>query len=257
MKWSLAYTFFRSLTLDHLERSLYSVARQTAQPDELVFFDNNTDYTPEHIKAVIARHFDLGRWTMHFEKHGDPAKTTASWGQNRAIERCEHEFFVLGKADLIYDFRFFEWLIAAQQGVPRRLSTTWVYQMGYFSQAAHGSVDHAADLEPLGWREDPRRLLANRAPGWGEHKETQHDAPSFMTSKTAMAAAGWYDETLTKWGYWQQGLQHMMLVGQTEFKVVPEWGQFHMMHGIEGGERDPKPGFAQWMESKRMTGKGA
>src|SRR6187455_2540109 len=103
MTWSLIFTFFRSLTLDHLERSLYSLSKQTISPDCWLFFENNTDYSESEIKRVIAKHFDVDKLRFSFNKHGDPAKTTASWCQNTAIRMAKHDVFILAKADCIYD----------------------------------------------------------------------------------------------------------------------------------------------------------
>jgi len=69
MNWSLVYTFFRTLSLAHLERSIYSLSRQTVLPEDMIFFENNTDFSEDVIKLVVAKHFDLGRWRFYFNKH--------------------------------------------------------------------------------------------------------------------------------------------------------------------------------------------
>lgn len=245
MNWSLIYTFFRSLSLAHLERSLYSISRQTNLTEDLVFFENNTDFSEQDIKAVVAQHFDLNRWRFYFNKHGDPRKTTASWCQNQAIALGKHEVFILGKADLIYSFDFNERLVETfcyhshYGNQPMHFTTCHLMQMGYLSAAPHETVDHAADLEPLNWREDPKRLHANNKHSQ-YHTQTQGDAASFCTTKTAMNAAGWYDEDLVGWSLWQLDLQTMMQKRGVQFHVIPEVLMYHMLHKIpaEDGERD-------------------
>ena len=260
MKFSMVYTFFRTLSLAHLERSLYSLSKQTVQPDELIFFENNTDFSEDQIKAVVAQHFDLGRWQFHFNKHGDPRKTSASWCQNHAIALASHEVFILGKADLIYDFNFSGRLVEtfayhSHYGTePLHFSTCHLMQMPYYSQAGHDVVDHAADLEPLNWREDVQRLHGNKGIGCQYQTNTQGDAPSFCTTKTAMAEVDGYDEDLVGWGYWQMSLQWDMQAKGIQFHVIPECLMFHMLHSIEGPERSQELGMAEFDRSLRRQG---
>ena len=256
MKWSLVFTFFRSLSLAHLERSLYSLSRQTIKPDELLFFDNNTKFSEQEIKEVIAKHFRLEDWKLHFAKHGDPRKTSASWGQNTAIRLAIHDVFILGKADCIYDFNFCERLVStfAQQSHygnnPMHFVASYLFQMPFLSKASHQLVDHAADLEPLNWRENPQRLLANDI-GAQRHTAATEDAASHCTTKQAMGLAGWYDEELIGWGFWQIVLQSDMRQRGVKFHVIPEFLYFHMLHQIEVGERDLKKAQAEMMASSR------
>jgi len=260
MKWSLVYTFFRTLSLAHLERSLYSMSKQTVQPDELIFFENNTDFSEEQIKAEVAKYYDLARWKFHFNKHKDPRKTSASWCQNHAIKLASHEVFILGKADLIYDPTCCEKLVSTfayhshYGNQPLNFSCCYIMQMAYHSQAGHEVVDHAADLEPLNWREDVQRLHQNTGIGCQYQKNPQGDAPSFCTTKTAMAAVDWYDEDLIGWGYWQMSLQWDMQTRGIQFHVIPECLMFHMLHSIEGPERSQERGMVEFNSSARRRG---
>lgn len=255
MKWSLVYTFFRSLTLDHLERSLYSISRQTLKPDEYIFFDNNTDYSEEDIKKVISKHCNLSDWKLHFEKHHDPKKT-ASWCQNTAIRLSENDVFVLGKADCIYDFTFCYRLLTLfamkshYNNNPMNFTTCYLFQMPYLSKAPHDTVDHASDLEPLNWRENPQNLLKNSV-GAQLMNAVINDAASYCTTKHAMEAADWYDEELIGWGYWQLALQGAMHSKGINFHIIPEVLYFHMMHSIEGPERNLQRAHAEWLQSSR------
>lgn len=258
MNWSLVYTFFRTLTLAHLERSIYSISRQTKLPDDLVFFENNTDFSEGEIMAVVAKHFDPARWRFYFNKHGDPRKTSASWCQNNAIKLAKHEVFILGKADLIYDFNFCNRLVETfayhshYGNQPMHFATSHLMQMGYLSEASHEAVDHAADLEPLNWREDVQRLHANNKHAQ-YHTHTVNDAPSFCTTKAAMAAVDWYDEDLIGWGFWQLSLQADMQAKGVQFYVIPECLMFHMLHQIEGSDRCLQKAQAEFNQSSRRN----
>jgi len=241
MNWSLVYTFFRTLSIDHLERSIYTISKQTALPEDLIFFENNTDFSEDQIKEVVSKHFDLNRWKFFFNKHGDSRKT-ASWCQNTAIKLAQHDVFILGKADLIYDFNFCKRLVdtfayhSHYGNQPMHFSTSHLMQMGYLSAAPHEEVDHAADLEPLNWREDVQRLHQNNKHSQ-YHTATDGDAASYCTSKSAMESVNWYDEDLVGWGFWQLSLQTDMQAKGVQFHVIPECLMFHMLHKIEGPER--------------------
>ena len=250
MKWTLIFTFFRSLTLAHLERSLYSLSKQTVKPDEWLFFDNNTAYSEEEIRKVISQHFRLEDWKLNFEKHGDPKKTSASWCQNQAILRSSNETFVLTKADCIYDFTFCQRLLELHQGLPMRFVAAWMYQMGYLSQKSHQEVDHAADLEPLNWRENPRNLDQNKANG-RIHDAPDQDAASFCCTRDTISKAGWYDEYLLGWGFWQMDLQSQLRLLGVPFIIIKEILSWHMMHDIEGPERNLERAYAEWQRSPR------
>ena len=62
----MVYTFFRTLSLAHLERSLYSLSKQTVPFDEFIFFENNTDFSESEIMAVISKYFDPAKMVMSF-----------------------------------------------------------------------------------------------------------------------------------------------------------------------------------------------
>ncbi len=265
MNWSLVYTFFRTLSLSHLERSLFSLSKQTKLPEDMIFFENNTDFSEEQIKAVVAQHFDLSRWRFYFNKHGDPRKTSASWCQNHAIKLAKHDVFVLGKADLIYSFDFCERVTETfayhshYGNDPMHFTSTHLMQMAYHSECGkpHEQVDHAKDLESLNWREDPQRLHKNVGGDYGgsQYQTATHgDAPSFCTTKIAMEAADWYDEDLLGWGYWQISLQSDMATKGVQFHIIPETLIFHMLHSIEGPERSQQLGMQEFNQSRRRKG---
>lgn len=251
MNYSVIFTFFRSLELAHLERSMFSLSKQFALPDDLIFFENNTDFVEEQIKEVVAQHFDLSRWKFHFKKHGDPRKTSASWCHNHAIKLAEHDAFILARADIIYDFVCFAAMFNAYKAIggPLCFTTSHMKHMDFYNESnTFESADHAADLEPLKWREDVQRLTATRGRNF---TETHLDAASFCTSKSAMELAGWYDEDLISWGMWQQSLQMEMREKGVEFYVIPEMLQFHMQHGAD---RNTAVATAEFANSPRRKG---
>jgi len=236
MGWAVLYSWFKTLTLHHLERSCYSVARQTIQPDEFLFFDNDSPFSPEEIKATVGKHLDLTKIDFHFEKHGVPTQT-ASWAQNTAIRRLKHDQFILLRGDMIYDFQFCERVKARHDSEVRltnrpAFATSWCWQMGYFlGHEEEDTSNHEVDLESLGWRENPQRLLENKNANPFQH--TDKDAASFCTSKAAMELGRWYDENLVSWGYWQSQLQFWMSRNSVGICVIPEYLFFHMHHVCE------------------------
>ncbi len=229
----------------------------------MVFFENNTDFSEDVIKLTVAKHFPISRWRFYMNKHGDPRKTSASWCQNHAIKLAENDVFVLAKADLIYDFNFCKRVVALHNEHAARgrlhFATSHLYQMAYHSEHGkpHEEVDHAKDLESLNWREDPQRLHQNKGGDYGGsqyHTATGGDAASFCTSKQAMEIADWYDEDLQGWTFWQNDLQAQMAAKGVQFHVIPECLIFHMLHKIEGPERDLPRAQEIFNRSRRRQG---
>lgn len=244
MNWTLIFSFFRTLDLDHLERSLYSLSKQTVQPRKLIFFDNNSPWRESDIRHIICQHYGRESWELYFAKHGNNNKTL-SWANNQAIRLCETETFMFCRADFIYDFNFCERMLQAYNGNPMNYATSWMYQMNYTLPDSD-----TVDLESFNWREDPKDLLANTR-GSLEEKATHCDGPSFCTSKKAMEAGGWYDETLIGWGFDQQDLQRFMVRNGVQMVVIPEFLYFHMQHGVDAGQRDLDRAKEVWLKSPR------
>jgi hypothetical protein len=251
MKWTLVYRFYKSLTLAHLERSLYSISRQTVKPDQMVFFDNNSMFSEEEIMRVVAQHFKIEDWTFYFARHHDQKKTL-SWSNNRAIALSDNDHFILARADFIYTFDCFErWFAVYDANLPAFVSS-WIYWMGYYADVNDGTVDHASDLEPLNWREDPKRLLSHRKDAI-ETKFSEHDGPSFLTSKRAMDLCGWYDEALYGWGFDQQDMQQKMIEAGVSMRVIPEFMLFHILHQVAKFDRDLEKALKIWLSSPRQA----
>lgn len=244
MKFSLVFTFFRSLSLAHLERSLFSLSKQTAAPSEVVFYDNDTDFSSDETGDLCGRYLSCN-WNVRvkIDKHGDPSKRNASYCQNRAIQMATNDTFIFTKADCIYTEDFCEKLLAQKTRNPMEFVAAWMYQLPYWSQKGkpHDQVDHASDLEGLNWRSNIRNLDKN-TDGGQLHNHAWMDAASFCTTKQAMERAGWYDPDLRGWSLWQLDLQSNMHKRGVTVKVIEEVLSYHMMHGLspEEGERDLK-----------------
>jgi len=245
MKWSLVFTFFRSLNLEHLERSLYSLSKQTAKPDEYIFFDNcNGVYSEEEICSVIERRFDLRKWRLFFDKRGGNCRTL-SWGNNHAIRLANHNHFLLTRADIIYDYTFCRQMLIRYDNNPNRFVTSWVLYVG--------NEDETVDYEKANWRTCPENLIAA-----GKTsvilKASHQDTASFITSQTAMDKAGWYDETLVGWGFDQQDLQTQLKRAGVEMLHAPWVMQYHQFHSlVDGDARDLKKAMEIWKRSPRRV----
>lgn len=251
MNWSLIYTFFPSLSLAHLERSLYSLSRQTIWPDDMLIYDNNSPFSEAEIKAVIKKYFNLVQLRLVFDKHGDRFKT-ASYCHNKAIPMAAYDTFILARADLIFDFDYCRRVLELQGGDPMVFTSSWMYQMPFLSKASYEKIDHAADLEPLNWRQNPQRLLKN-SDGAQMHTAAELDSASFCLSKHAFNLAGGYDEYLNTWGLWQQSFHTELRSRGVKFKIIPEPLIFHMLHQLAPGEgeRDQAQAVEQWRRSPR------
>jgi hypothetical protein len=236
-EWSFVLSFFKSLNLDHLERCLYSLSRQTiaCPPKEFILFDNNSGFTPEEIISVLQKHFKVEEWVVYFARHN--GGRTLSWSNNSAIRLARCETFMLVRADFIYDFRFFEKMLLAYNNEPMSYVTSWMY----------GLPEN--DYEQFAWRLNPQNLLANS--GFRPERVSQIDGPTFCTSKKAMDAAGWYDEALVGWGFDQQDLQQHMIRNGVQMKVYEEYLYFHQGHEVEPGQRDIERAREVWKKSPR------
>lgn len=239
MKASLVFSIFKGLSLKHLEKSLYSLSRQTVKADDYILFDNNSGLDQVAIMQIVSRFFDAKDWTYYFAHHDGDGKTL-SWANNRAIRLATHDTFVFTRGDYIYDFHFCERMIRLHAGNPMSYATAWMWGMA------------EADLEIFGWRENPQRLLAH-SEGARPERNSHIDGPTFVTSKQAMDSAGWYDETLVGWGFDQQDLQTHMASSGVKMVVIEEFLYFHMDHPASVGERSLDAARAIWLKSPRRT----
>lgn len=257
--FSLVWTFFRGLSLAHAERSLFSLSKQTIRPDEVILFSNDVQFGMDEFFAVTKQFADnpiIGHAIVKFEKHGDPSKRNASWAQNRSIQMAKHDTFINVKGDCVYAPTFCERLLRAKGPNPMAFSACHLYQMPYWSEKGkpHEQVDHAKDLESLGWRDDIYQLNRN-TDGGQLHYHALNDAPCFCTTKQAMELAGWYDENLRQWSYWELDLQGNMAKRGVQFHIIPEVLYWHLQHALppEEGERDLQKAHAHWLASPRRN----
>jgi hypothetical protein len=226
MNWTLILTCYHTLEVEHLERSLYSLSKQTVMSKYRVFFDATSQIPRLTIRDLLDKYLKVHEWNCCIEEDGDPAKRNLSWNNNAAIRMAPTQVFVLCRADFVYDFTFCEKVLAAYANEPMSYATSWMFMM-----------PAVQDLDSLGWRENPQRLLENNAGVTSKQiecwKMADKDGPSFCTSKQACEAAGWYDESFTSWGFSQQDIQSRMRAAGVKMKVIPEWLFFHMFHPAE------------------------
>jgi len=246
MKWSLVFKMFRSVELEHLERSIYTVSRQTVAPSQFIFFDNNSPFSIEEITNVVCQHVDTGKFEseFHFVRHEAYQIKTLSWAGNRAIRAARHPIFVMMRADCVYRHDFCEQMLGAAGDNPMCYATPWYTLLDEQSTKT---------MDSLPWRENVDALSA--CTGNPMRAEVAQDGPSFCTNKLAMAMGGWYDEALVGWGFDQQDLQKQMVNSGVAMKVVPEMLYYHMCHSIrpEQSERDMARALLVWSHSPRRS----
>lgn len=247
---TLIVSFFRSLSLEHLERTLYSLSRQTVRPDKYLFFDNNTMFGMDSIFEQIDRYFPMNNWHIFIAKHGNDPKKTLAWAGNHSIHLCDTEVFWHTRADFLYPWDWCDRMMAAYE--PMSFVGCNMFQMNYHEgveREHYGTVD----LERFNWRIDPASLLTNTE-GSRFERNSHIDSPSFVSDKSAIKAAGGFDESLASWGHSQQDLQIQMARAGVKIKVVPDLICYHQDHGpMEGDARDKQKAMAEWQASSRRS----
>src|ERR1044071_1322886 len=106
---TICFVYFRSLTLAHLEASLYSLRQQTdlSAIQELIVVDNNTTDSGADIQAVIEQLEFPFKVALKSRKHGDPTKTH-SWSTNLAVSQVQTPWVFFSRADYLLSFSFVE-----------------------------------------------------------------------------------------------------------------------------------------------------
>ncbi len=215
MNWTLVISFFRYLPMAHLHRCLKSLAAQTVKPDHIVFFDNNSSFSPASLIREVKESDEADSGVeFYFCKHGRNDRTL-SWANNAAIRMVSTEHFIFTRCDFEYAPTFCEEMLLAHQWQALSYATSW--------------MKYGEREEKAGWQ----------------------DGPSFCTSKTAMELAGWYDETLTGWGFDQQDLQTQMMRRGVKMKVVDKFLAIHMDHPHDG--RNVERAKEIWAKSPRRV----
>jgi GT2 family glycosyltransferase len=224
---SIVFTFYQTLDLNHLERAVYSLAQQVELgeiADELVFVDNNTVYHPDQIREIVEQHH-WPRPSYHFQKHGDNNRRH-SWSANYGFRAAANEFVFFTRADYILMEDALKRMSEEAGDNPKSFVSGWCYQMGYDRQGI--TTDTEPPYEAYAWRTNTRYLL--QYPYAHEYPETQLDAGVFVTSKTAMDLAGWFDEAMISFGYQQSTLQRQMRSKGIRMVAVQDFLFCHQHH---------------------------
>jgi len=224
---SIVFTFYRTLTLEDLERATYSLVHQERLhelADEIVFVDNNTLYEPVEILEVTEPYFRSFPVRYHFEKHGDSDKRH-SWSANYGIRAARNERVFFTRADYIL-MEDCLWKMAEAAGEGLNFVSGWCWQMGYDQQAQ--STETPPPYEAYAWRTNVRWLL--QYPYAFKFHQTHEDAGVFATCKEAMEKGGWYDEAMINFGYQQSTLQRRMRQAGVKMWALQEYLFCHQHH---------------------------
>lgn len=228
---SIVFVFYQTLDLDHLERAIFSLAKQTglSRASELVFVDNNTVYDPAAIQTVV----EMFEWPFpicyHWCKHGDDNRRH-SWSANFGIRAATNELFFFTRADFILMEDCLERMAAAAlDGAQPALATSWGWYLA--REEEHAGLKAEVPYETYGWRQDARALF--RHPSALQFRETALDAGVFVTSKKAMALGGWYDELMINFGFQQSTLQRRMRNAGVRMTAVEDYLFCHQHHAAD------------------------
>src|SRR5678815_5550145 len=101
---SICFVYFRNLTLENLEASLYSLWRQNFQyVREIVVLDNNTEDMSRDILGLVEDWNFRAPVRFFSHKHGDPTKTHA-WSTNQAVKHASYPWILFTRADYLLSF---------------------------------------------------------------------------------------------------------------------------------------------------------
>lgn len=242
---SIVFIFYRTLDLGHLERAIYSLARQIGlhAANELVFVDNNTEFDPDEIKGIVDWHFPNCPVRYHFLKHGDPDRRH-SWSANYGIRAAANEFVFFTRADYILMEDALMRMAHEAGDEPLTFVSGWCWQMGYDRQGI--STGTPPPYEAYAWRTNIRFLL--QYPHAHRFHETDRDAGVFVTSKEAMERGSWYDEAMVSFGYQQSTLQRRMHGKGVRMMAIQDYLFCHQHHEAV---RDFDQARAEYLGSKR------
>ena len=226
---TIAFTYFKSLTLANLAASLYSVKQQDMTfIDSIVIVDNDTADTVEEIQAVLDETSFVVPASLHSFKHGDPT-CTHSWSTNAAVGLVTTPWVFFTRADYLLDFEAVEKFIAVAGAKPNRWN-------GFVTgNGCHLGIG-IGECERTEWRIKGPRFAGV------EFDYTCIDAGVWLARKDAFDRVGGLDEGLTAWGHAQTHFQHKLFKAGTEFVRVPEVLFYHPGHG---GEKDIDVAHAQ------------
>lgn len=221
---TMALTYFKSLSLDHLRAALHAVRRQAflqQQVCELVVVDNDTPDTQPEISACI-NEAQLGIPTRLLSyKHGDETKTH-SWSANTAVRACKTNWVLFTRADYLLDPSL---LVHLLQECARR-SKGWEGFVTGDCYWLHTGIDA---VEATDWRTVGASRLREQPGAVAAHSIV--DTGVWLTTRAAFEKVGGLEEGLTAWGHAQTHFQWKLHKAGTEMVRIPEVLYYHPMHG--------------------------
>lgn len=229
----LAFIFFRTLRLEHLDAAWYTLARQDfTDVGRVLFIDNNTAYAAEEIERVLNRYPIPVPRILCWQKHGDSSRTQ-SWSCNYAARTATADWLFLTRADFLLNYECLTLLRAERDSAPhdRVFITSWCHQMAYDNQLSN--TDALAPYSEPGapWRTDPlgpRGLIGN-VPGLF-FQDTHVDAGVWLIKRSLVAEAGGLNEKMVSWGFQQQAFQRKLAYSLgVDIRVIPDY-LFHHQH---------------------------
>ncbi len=209
---TIAFTYFKSLTMLNFEASLKSVAAQDMdQVESIVIVDNDS---PDSLAEIWALVNDIGfkvPVNLLSYKHGDKDKTH-SWSANTAVRRAYSPWVFFTRADYLLDPS----IVSKFADTMRQHPQSWT---GFItSQGKHLDVDVTHCLGGLA-----------HLPG-SVIDYTKIDSGVWMTRRDTFESAGGFNENLTAWGHQQTLFQHAIYELGTEFVCLPEVLFYHPLH---------------------------
>jgi hypothetical protein len=230
----IAFIFFRTLRLEHLDAAWLTLSRQDfTDVGRVIFIDNNTDYSPMEIEAVLDRHPLPVPRILSYQKHGDHYKTQ-SWSCNLAGRTATNDWLFLTRADfLLNDDTLARFRALRDEHAPdwRGFVTSYCHQMAYDNQLSNTDDLAPHSFPDAAWRTDgigPSGLVGT-VPGVYFH-ETHIDAGVWLIRRSLMHEAGGLNERMTSWGYQQQVFQRRLRDNLcVDIQVIPEY-LFHHQH---------------------------
>lgn len=220
---SVAFTYFKSLTLANLSAALYSISRQDlSRVDEIIVVDNDTHDDESAIQEVI----DSQQFTIPTRlvstKHSDPARQQA-WSTNFTVSHAQSPWVLYTRADYLLDFNILAKFTAVIDNHP----TDW---SGFIVSHGCHLGSSVEDCERTDWRQRGPRIFTGY-----EYDYTEIDSGVWMTTKADYDNIGGFDERLNEWGHAQTEFQYRMHLSGVEFVRLRETLFFHPFHG---GPRD-------------------
>lgn len=220
---TVAMTYFKSLTLDHLRAALHSVRKQAFlhQAAELVLVDNDTaDTQPEIAAAINEQQFDIPTRLLSY-KHGDPTRTH-SWSANMAVRAAKTNWVFFTRADYLLD----PGLLAQSLQVAAGKSKGWDGFVTGDCKWLHQGIDA---VEATNWRTHGAGALG-LLPGVPV-AHSLIDTGVFLVTRAAFEKVGGLDEQLTAWGHAQTHFQWKLQRAGTEMVRIPVVLYYHPQHG--------------------------